>query len=87
MSRGGSNSILLQYYCKVLQYFGVVTSQSIAISIEKSQSIAISIAKCSSIVKSIAKYKSIAKSIEKFKSIPNFRLAEQKSAVVFFTEF
>ena len=49
--RGGSNSIVLQYYCKVLQYFGIATSQSIA----KSQSIAILIAKFSSIVKSIAK--------------------------------
>ena len=39
----------------VLQYFGIATSQSIAISIAKSQSIAILIAKFSSIAKSIAK--------------------------------
>ena len=49
--RGGSNSIVLQYYCKVLQYFGIATSQSFAISIAKSQSIAILIAKFSSIAK------------------------------------
>ena len=53
--RGGSNSIVLQYYCKVLQYFGIAISQSIAISIAKFQSIAILIAKFSSIAKSIAK--------------------------------
>ena len=55
ISRGGSNSIVLQYHCKVLQYFGIVTSQNNSISIAKSQSIAILIAKFSSIVKSIAK--------------------------------
>ena len=54
ISRGGSNSIVLQYYCKVLQYFGIATLQSIAISIAKSQSIAILIAKFKSIAKSIA---------------------------------
>ena len=54
--RGGSNSIVLQYYWKVLQYFSIATSQSIAISIAKSQSIAILIAKFSSIAKSIAKF-------------------------------
>ena len=53
--RGGSNSIVLQYYCKVLQYFGIATSQNNSISIAKSQSIAILIAKFSSIIKSIAK--------------------------------
>ena len=53
---GGSNSIVLQYYCKVLQYFGIATSQSIAISITKSQSIAILIANFLSIAKSIAKF-------------------------------
>ena len=63
--RGGPNSIVLQYYCKVLQYFGIAISQSIAISIAKSQNIAKSIAKCSSITKSIAKFSSIAKSIAK----------------------
>ena len=52
--RGGSNSIVLQYYCKVFQYFGIATSQSIAISIAKSQIIPILIAKFSSIAKSIA---------------------------------
>ena len=57
--RGGSNSIVLQYYCKVLQNFGIATSQNNSISIAKSQNIAILIAKFSSIVKSIAK--SIAK--------------------------
>ena len=46
----GSSSIVLQYYCKVLQYFGIATSQSIAISI------AMVIAKFSSIAKSIAKF-------------------------------
>ena len=65
VSRGGSNSIVLQYYCKVLQYFGIATSQSIAISIAKYQSIAILIATFSIIVKSIAN--SIAKSIAKFR--------------------
>ena len=45
LPRGGSSSIVLQYYCKVLQYFGIATSQSIAISIAKSPSIAILIAK------------------------------------------
>ena len=54
LSRGGSNSIVLQYYCKVLQYFGIVTSQSIVISIAKSQIIAILIVNFSSIAKSIA---------------------------------
>ena len=34
--RGGSNSIVLQYYCKVLQYFGIATSQNNSISIAKS---------------------------------------------------
>ena len=64
--RGGSNSIVLQYYCKVLQYFGFATPQIIAISITKSQSIAILIANFSSIAKSIAKLSSIAKSIANF---------------------
>ena len=43
-------------YCKVLQYFGIATSQSIVISVAKSLSIAILIAKFSN----IAKYESIA---------------------------
>ena len=59
--RGGSNSLVLHNYCKVLQCFGIATSQSIAISTTKSQSITILIAKFSSIVK----YESIAKSIAK----------------------
>ena len=63
--RGGSNSIVLQYYCKVFQYFGIATSQSIAISIAKSQSIAILITKFSSITNSIENFSSIAKSIAK----------------------
>ena len=50
-----ANSIVLWYYYKVLQYFGITTSQSIAISITKSQSIAILIAKFSSVAKNIAK--------------------------------
>ena len=54
--RGGSNSIVLQYYRKVLQYFGISTSQNNSISIAKSQSIAILIATFSSIAKSIAKF-------------------------------
>ena len=54
--RGGSNSIVLQYYCKVLQYFSIATSQNNSISIAKSQSIAILIAKFSSIAKSIANF-------------------------------
>ena len=33
VDRGGSNSIVLQYYCKVLQYFGIATSQNNSISI------------------------------------------------------
>ena len=56
VTRGGSNSIELQYYCKVLQYFGIATSQNNSISIEKSQSITILIAKFLSIAKSIAKF-------------------------------
>ena len=63
---GGSNSIVLQYYSKVLQYFGIVTSQSIAISIARSQSIAILIAKFLSIVKNVAKLSSIKKKKENF---------------------
>ena len=59
MHRGSSNSIVLQYFC-------IVTSESIAISIEKSQSIAILIAKLSSIAKTIAKYESIIKRIAHF---------------------
>ena len=55
MVRSGSNSIVLQYYCKVLQYFGIATSQNNSISIAKSQSIAILIAKFSSVAKNIAK--------------------------------
>ena len=58
--RGGSNSIVSQYYCKVLQYFGIATSQSITISI------AILITKLSSIAKSIVKFSSIAKRFVKF---------------------
>ena len=80
--RVGSNSIVLQYYCKVLQ-FGIATSQSIAISTAKSQSIAILIANFSSIAKVITKFSSIAKSIanffkyckkycKKFQVLPNF---------------
>ena len=75
--RGGSNIIALQHYCKILQYFGIVTPQSITISIAKSQSIAML----------IVKHESIAKSITKFKSIATFCVAEKISAVVFFTEF
>ena len=67
--RGGSNSIVLQYYCKVFQYFDIAISQSITISIAKFQSITIFIAKFSSIVKSIAKR------IAKFKSIAKFCVA------------
>ena len=81
-SRDGSNSIILQYYCKVLQYFGIATSQSIVISIAKSQSIAILIANFSSIAKSIAKFPSIAKSIVKifkyYKRYCNFFQVLQK---------
>ena len=53
MDSSGYNSIVLKYHCKVLQYFGITTSQSIAKSI----------ATFSSIAKSIAKYKIIAKII------------------------
>ena len=63
--RGGSNSLVLHNYCKVLQCFGIATSQSIAISTTKSQSITILIANFSSISKSIAKFSNIAKSIAK----------------------
>ena len=54
-TRDSSNSIVLQYYCKVLQYFGIATSQSSATSIAKSQSIAKIIENFLSIAKSIAK--------------------------------
>ena len=85
---GGSNSILLQQYCKVLYYFGIAASQSIAINIAKSQSIAILIAKiitkyesiAKSVVWIIVKYESISKSIAKYESIAKgvakFRAAE-----------
>ena len=52
-------------YCKILQYFGIVTSQSIAISIARSQSIVILIAKFPSIVKNVAKLSSIKKKKKK----------------------
>ena len=72
-NRGGSNSILLQYYCKVLQYFGIAISQSIAISIAKSQSIAILNAKFASIAKSIAKcFKYCKKYCKKIKYCKNY---------------
>ena len=61
--------IALQYYCKVLQYFGITTSQSIAINIAKSQSIAILIAKISSIAKVFQFFSSIAKVFQIFSSI------------------
>ena len=63
--RGGSNSIVMQQYCKVLQYFGIAKYQSIAIRIEKSQSIAILIGKNFKYCKKYCKNESIAKSIVK----------------------
>ena len=80
-TRDSSNSIVLQYYCKVLQYFGIATSQSSATSIAKSQSIATSVAKsrkyCNKYFKSskVLQYllkilRSVAISIAKLQSIP-----------------
>ena len=50
----------MQWYCRILQYFGIAKFQSIAKSITKSKSIAIFTVKHYNIARSNEKYESIA---------------------------
>ena len=67
--RGGSNSIVLQYYCKVLQYFGIATSQSIAISLQNLKVLQYLLQNFQVLQKLLQIFKVLQKVLQKFSSI------------------
>ena len=80
MGSDGSNSIVLQQYCKVLQYFGIAKSQSNVISIANSQIIAINFAKFSKYCKNYCKYmKILQKILQCFQNIAKIIAKSQKN--------